>query len=71
VGKLAKDICWGAREIASELFGSDTNSAIRKVYHLAAKGQLPTQKMGGALVSTRSQLQQAFQVTQKKEAASG
>jgi hypothetical protein len=74
VGKLAADILWGAGAIASELFGSDTNSARRKVYHLAARGALPVVKAGGSLVARRSQLQQTFRVqvnqTTEKEAAS-
>jgi hypothetical protein len=70
MGKLANDLAWGAAAIAREIFGSDTEQSVRKVYHLHESGVLPTMKMGGAIVARRSQLQQTFRVQTEKAAPS-
>lgn len=52
--RLAADICYGADEIAEELFGAKKHR--RRVYHLAAAGQLPVFRLGDIICARRSSL---------------
>jgi len=56
------DLLWEAGPIAAEVFGQDTPTNRRKMFHLAARGLLPVQKVGGRLCSSRRALRRAFAV---------
>ncbi len=53
---LADDLLRGGRAIALFLFGSESDAARKKVYHLAKFSRLPTFKLGGLLCARRSVL---------------
>jgi hypothetical protein len=53
---LADDLLRGGRAIALFLFGSDSDAARKKVYHLAQYSRLPTFKLGGLLCARRTVL---------------
>ena len=52
---LANDLLWGADEIGSYL-----RRKRNAVYHLAAKGFIPTKKIGATLVALRSELDRSI-----------
>jgi hypothetical protein len=53
--KFASDLLKGADEIAQFLFGSSKEK--RRIYHLAAKGELPCFHIGSLLFARRSTLE--------------
>ncbi|MGZ8435428.1 MAG: hypothetical protein ACXW6J_15575 [Candidatus Binatia bacterium] len=54
---LADDLLDGAEEIAEFLFGNaQKKKKRRRVYHLAATGQLPLARMGSRLIGRKSTL---------------
>ncbi len=53
---FAKDLAVGASAIARYVFGSDDTKHRRKVYHLSAKRQLPTFRMGNEICMRKSTL---------------
>jgi hypothetical protein len=58
--ELFKDLLFGARSIAREVFGDDSRQSVRKIYHLAATGQITTRKKGAELIASRRQLRRDF-----------
>ncbi|CAO4144828.1 hypothetical protein LPLAFNJD_LOCUS1790 [Methylorubrum aminovorans] len=51
---LAEDLMTGAPAIAAFMFGQDTETNRRRVYHAADKLGLPCFKLGGSLCARRS-----------------
>lgn len=51
---LADDLMTGAPAIAEFMFGTDTETNRRRVYHAADKLGLPTFKLGGTVCARRS-----------------
>jgi hypothetical protein len=68
---LADDLLWGAGAIAKELFGRDTKSNRRRIYHMHQQHRLPTWKQGeGAeIITKRSLLREHFNPPEKVQAA--
>lgn len=54
--ELADDLLDGAAEIAEFMFGSKKQR--RRVYHLAATGQLPLARFGEKLIGRKSTLRE-------------
>lgn len=52
---LAEDLLFGATAIAAELGWKE-----RRVYYLAERKELPVDKVGGSLVSTKTRLRSFF-----------
>ena len=50
------DLIFGAGKIAQIVFGSDTPSTRRSIFHMAQNGQLPINKIGGRLAASRLRL---------------
>ena len=52
---LARDLCWGAEEIAREI-GRPRSAT----FHMLSTGQLPAKKVGGRWCASRSKLRSLF-----------
>lgn len=52
---LARDLCWGAEEIAREI-GRPRSAT----FHMLAAGQLPAKKVGGRWCASRARLRALF-----------
>jgi hypothetical protein len=63
---MADDFLEGAEAVAAFLYGDPGQR--RKVYHLDAKGELPTFRLGSKLCSTKTAIRQHIAELTKKSA---
>jgi hypothetical protein len=57
---LASDLLHGAGAIAEEVFGTRSEKARRRIYHLHQKRRLPTWKEGPEIMSTKSAIREHY-----------
>ncbi len=69
MSELWKELLRGAKAIAREALGDDSEPSVRKVYHWVATGQISVQRKGNELITTRSRLRRDFGLTAEDQEA--
>jgi len=58
MSEIGDDLVWGGKALAREILKSESKAAVRKIYHMHARRQLPTFRLGNEIVCRRSTLMQ-------------
>ena len=65
---VSSEICFGAAEVAEELFGSNNAANMRRVYYWTRVGRIPVFHIGREICGRRTELRQHFARLQSRAA---